>query len=162
MIRFTIIDSPIGPVLVAATARGVSTISFGDSRAELEAGFRTAHSGDSCVRDDPGLASWAVGISNLILGMPAGVDFPLDLDGTDFQEAVWSELLRIPAGETRSYGEVARRIKRPKAFRAVAQACGANPVPVIIPCHRVIASDGCLGGFSAGLERKVFLLDCER
>jgi O-6-methylguanine DNA methyltransferase len=86
---------------------------------------------------------------------------PLDLHGTDFQQSVWKELLRIPAGSTRSYGDVARAIGKPTATRAVAQACGANPVPVIVPCHRVIQSDGGIGGFTGGLHIKRALLGAE-
>lgn len=88
-------------------------------------------------------------------------DLPLDLQGTDFQLRVWKEMLRIPAGSTRSYAEVARQIGRPTAYRAVAQACGANPVPIVVPCHRVVASGGKLGGYTGGIDRKLALLASE-
>jgi methylated-DNA-[protein]-cysteine S-methyltransferase len=96
-------------------------------------------------------------------GQPASFDFPLDLSsGTLFQQKVWHALGGIPHGQTRSYAWVARKMGRPKAARAVGAACGANPVPIIIPCHRVIASDGSLGGFSGGLRWKKRLLGLER
>ena len=83
---------------------------------------------------------------------------PLDLVGTDFQKSVWNALLKISPGKTKSYGEIARAIGRPKAVRAVGGACGANPVPVLVPCHRVLAANGKIGGFSGGLEWKRALL----
>jgi AraC family transcriptional regulator of adaptative response/methylated-DNA-[protein]-cysteine methyltransferase len=89
-------------------------------------------------------------------------DLPLDVGGTAFQQAVWNELKRIPAGETRTYAEIAAAVGRPNAVRAAGSANGANNVAVLIPCHRVIRSDGSLGGFAYGLERKQALLDKER
>lgn len=89
-------------------------------------------------------------------------NIPLDLQGTSFQIQVWQELRQIPPGETISYQELARRLRKPKAARAVGQACGANPIPLIVPCHRVIAGNGALGGFSSGLARKKWLLDYEQ
>ena len=86
---------------------------------------------------------------------------PLDLVGTDFQKSVWCALQKIPAGGTKSYGEIARAIGRPKAVRAVGGACGANPVPLLVPCHRVLAANGKIGGFSGGLDWKRTLLACE-
>jgi O-6-methylguanine DNA methyltransferase len=97
-----------------------------------------------------------------LAGTPHGEMPPLDWDGaTQFQCSVWRELLRIPAGRTRSYGEIATRLRKPGAARAVGAACGANPVPLLVPCHRVLAGDGGLGGFSCGLEWKRRLLDAE-
>jgi O-6-methylguanine DNA methyltransferase len=89
-------------------------------------------------------------------------DLPLDLRGTDFQRAVWSELVRIPYGETRSYAQVARALGRPRAVRAVGTANGANPIPLVVPCHRVIASGGGLGGYGGGLDLKRRLLAMEQ
>lgn len=89
-------------------------------------------------------------------------DIPLDLKGTAFQLQVWQELRNIPLGETISYQELARRLGKPQAARAVGQACGANPIPLIVPCHRVIAANGSLGGYSSGLTRKKWLLDHEQ
>jgi len=96
-------------------------------------------------------------------GKPVRFNIPLDLTaGTKFQQAVWRALLKIPRGETRSYGWVAKQIGKPRATRAVGSACGANPVPIIVPCHRVIAGDGSLGGFGGGLALKRRLLALER
>lgn len=89
-------------------------------------------------------------------------DLPLHLVGTPFQKKVWRQLMKIPYGQTVSYAELARRIGRPKAYRAVANACGQNPLPIIVPCHRVIASGGKLGGYSGGLKRKRWLLRHEK
>jgi O-6-methylguanine DNA methyltransferase len=97
-------------------------------------------------------------LKRILAGRAPGTFPPLDLTGTDFQKSVWNALRKIPAGRTKSYGEIARAIGRPKAVRAVGGACGANPVPVLIPCHRVLAADGKIGGFSGGLDRKRDLL----
>lgn len=100
-----------------------------------------------------------VALKNILAGRAAGKLPPLDWSGkTDFQQAVWRELLKIPNGKTRSYGEIAERIGKPKAVRAVGGACGANPVPVLVPCHRVLAANKKLGGFSGGLDWKRRLL----
>jgi O-6-methylguanine DNA methyltransferase len=98
-------------------------------------------------------------LASFFQGLPLALDdVPLDLRGTPFQLRVWQELGKIPPGETVSYQELARRLGNPKAARAVGQACGANPLPLIVPCHRVIAANGTLGGFSSGLEHKRWLL----
>lgn len=117
--------------------------------------------------DDARLRGWlaitAKALKSILKGGPPGALPPLDLAcATPFQAKVWKELQRIPRGKTRSYAEVARAIGHPKAARAVGTACGANPIPLIIPCHRVIASDGTLGGFSGGLDWKRRLLAIER
>ncbi|HKC40184.1 MAG TPA: methylated-DNA--[protein]-cysteine S-methyltransferase, partial [Gemmatimonadales bacterium] len=95
-------------------------------------------------------------------GREPDLDLPLDIRATAFQRRVWQELQRIPFGKTRSYAEVARRIGEPKATRAVAQACGKNPVALVIPCHRVVREDGALGGYRWGVERKEALLEGEK
>jgi O-6-methylguanine DNA methyltransferase len=97
-------------------------------------------------------------LKNILAGRAPKKFPPLDLAGTDFQKAVWNALRKISPGKTKSYGEIARAIGRPKAVRAVGGACGANPVPVLVPCHRVLAADGKIGGFSGGLARKRALL----
>ena len=111
-------------------------------------------------RDDRGMSSIRRTVERRIAGKDLDQKVPLDLHGTPFQLEVWMEMLRIPAGHTVSYADVARNIGRPKAFRAVAQACGANPVPVVVPCHRVVASNG-LGGYTGGIDRKIALLAAE-
>lgn len=101
-------------------------------------------------------------LNNVLAGKDAGELPPLDWSGaTDFQRAVWSKMRTIRAGQTLSYGEIARDISRPKAVRAVGGACGANPIPVLVPCHRVLAANGRIGGFSGGLDWKRTLLECE-
>ena len=101
-------------------------------------------------------------LKNVLAGRAAKNLPPLDWTGkTEFQQAVWREMLKIPAGKTRSYGEVAERVGRPKAVRAVGGACGANPIPVLVPCHRILAANQKIGGFSGGLDRKRSLLERE-
>uniref|UniRef100_UPI00202959BF methylated-DNA--[protein]-cysteine S-methyltransferase n=1 Tax=Actinotalea sp. C106 TaxID=2908644 RepID=UPI00202959BF len=112
-------------------------------------------------QDDAGLAELADGLRALAHGDSPGTDLPVDLHGTAFQARVWDALRRIPAGQTRSYTEVAEAIGAPTAVRAVASACGANPVALVIPCHRVVRSDGSLGGYRWGLEVKRRLLETE-
>jgi len=99
-------------------------------------------------------------IDGFLTGKRTTFDLPLKVDGTDFQKSVWDELIRIPYGETASYGDIAERIGRPNAYRAVGGACNANPIPLIIPCHRVVASNG-IGGFGGGLALKKKLMDIE-
>jgi len=100
----------------------------------------------------------AAALKQVLAGRPAKNFPPLDLAGTEFQKSVWNALRKIPSGKTKSYGEIARQIGNPKAVRAVGGACGANPIPVLIPCHRVLAANGKIGGFSGGLNRKRKLL----
>jgi O-6-methylguanine DNA methyltransferase len=106
------------------------------------------------------IATMAIG--RVLAGKPPGKLPPLDLSsGTDFQQRVWSELRKIPAGQSRTYSQIAQAIHKPKAVRAVGGACGANPIPIFVPCHRVLAANGRLGGFSSGLEWKKKLLKPE-
>jgi AraC family transcriptional regulator of adaptative response/methylated-DNA-[protein]-cysteine methyltransferase len=113
------------------------------------------------VKDEGGLREFVEGTLKTIEQPLAAPDLPIDVAGTAFQEAVWRELRKIPAGETRSYAEIAAAIGHPKAVRAVGTANGDNHVSVLIPCHRVIRSDGSLGGYGGGLERKKQLLAAE-
>ena len=136
-------------------------VSIGKTDKELEQKLYDQFARDAVKRDDGGMKSLAADVKNRIEGKGLDRKVPLDLRGTPFQIDVWKEMLRIPAGSTRSYGDVAKRIGKPKGFRAVAQACGANPVPIVVPCHRVIASAGQLGGFGLGLDRKIELLAAE-
>jgi len=157
-IRYTITDSPLERLLIATTETGICAVSAHDSDRALERQLKTRFPASALKRDDEGLQEFVIRVLDLIRGSGSADMLPLDLQGTPFQKSVWEELLRIPAGKTRSYGEIAKRIKRPKAFRAVAQACGANPVAIVVPCHRVVGSDGSLGGYSGGLHRKRLLL----
>src|SRR5687768_11722193 len=160
-ITYTLSDCPLGRLLVASTQKGLCLISTGQSDAELEKRLESTFPGAERIRDDKGMTKLRRAVEERIRGRRLDEDIPLVLHGTPFQVSVWKEMLKIPAGSTRSYAEVARRIGRPKAFRAVAQACGANPIPIVVPCHRVVASGGKLGGYTGGLDRKLALLAAE-
>ena len=157
-ISYTTSNCSLGRLLVASTDKGICMIAIGKSDQDLEKRLYDDFSDANVKRDNRAMRGKRKSVEDRIAGKSLGEKLPLDLHGTPFQIAVWKEMLRIPAGSTRSYGEVARRIGRPKAFRAVAQACGANPVPIVVPCHRVVASGGALGGYTGGLDRKLALL----
>lgn len=157
-VKYTTSECPLGRLLVASTGKGLCMISTGSSDSELEGQLKSRFPSAEASRDDRGLAALRRSVESRIRGKSLDENLPLDLRGTEFQMSVWSEMLKIPAGSTRSYAEVARRIGRPRAFRAVAQACGANPVPIVVPCHRVVASGGKLGGYTGGIEKKLVLL----
>jgi len=164
---YSIVDSALGRLIVAGTRRGICFAAMGDSDqalvAELRGDYRRAsiRIADPNRPEDSQIAQCADALANHINGrspMPAP---PMDIRGTPFQFAVWDQLRAIPAGETRSYSEIARRIGRPRAIRAVGTANGANPVSIIIPCHRAIRASGHLGGYRWGLDRKRKLLAME-
>jgi AraC family transcriptional regulator of adaptative response/methylated-DNA-[protein]-cysteine methyltransferase len=156
-IRWTHFDSPLGQMLIAATSKGICRLTFDDSEASLRRHFPHAR----IVEDAGGLRELVEGALAAIERPLAARELPIDVAGTAFQEAVWRELRKIPAGETRSYAQIAAAIGQPKAVRAVGTANGDNHVAVLIPCHRVIRSDGTLGGYAGGLDRKRKLLDAE-
>ncbi|HEX8840473.1 MAG TPA: methylated-DNA--[protein]-cysteine S-methyltransferase [Sphingomicrobium sp.] len=156
-IRWTHFDSPLGEMFIAATSKGICRLTFDDSEETLRRLFPNA----TVIRDDGGLKDLVEGALQAIERPLAMPDLPIDVAGTAFQEAVWRELRKIPAGETRSYAEIAAAIGCPKAVRAVGSANGDNHVCVLIPCHRVIRSDGSLGGYGGGIERKKKLLASE-
>jgi AraC family transcriptional regulator of adaptative response/methylated-DNA-[protein]-cysteine methyltransferase len=156
-IRWTTFDSPLGEMLIAATSNGICRLTFDDSEHSLRRLFPKA----SIVKDDGGLKALIEGALTAIERPAAAPHLPIDVAGTAFQEAVWRELRKIPLGETRSYAEIAAAIGAPKAVRAVGSANGDNHVCVLIPCHRVIRSDGTLGGYGGGLDRKRKLLEVE-
>jgi AraC family transcriptional regulator of adaptative response/methylated-DNA-[protein]-cysteine methyltransferase len=160
-ITYSTSDCLLGRLLVATTAKGICMVSIGRTDSELEKRLKSHFPDANVTRNDRALAATRRAVERRIAGKDLGDKLPLDLHGTPFQLAVWKEMLRIPAGRTRSYGEVAKSIGRPTAFRAVAQACGANPVPVVVPCHRVVASGGKLGGYTGGIDRKIALLEAE-
>lgn len=160
-IKFTTGASPLGSVVVAATDRGVCAISLRESEAGAEESLRARFPRAEISRDDAGLERALDIVRDRIAGRKLDAVVPLDLQGTDFQREVWNQLLAIPPGSTRSYLDVAQAINRPKATRAVAQACGANPVAVVVPCHRVVMSDGSLGGYSGLPGVKKALLTVE-
>ena len=155
LIHWTVLPTTLGDMLVAATDKGVCCLAFGEGEAQLRARFPRAE-----------LVAAGEGFRDLFAQVVAAVEqpgpgsaaIPLDVKGTAFQQRVWDELRRIPHGETRSYGELAAALGNPNASRAVGGANGANHIAVLIPCHRVIASDGTLGGYAYGLEIKAELL----
>ena len=153
-IRWTHFDSPLGQMLIAATSKGICRLTFDDSEDSLRRLFPKA----TIVKDEGGLKELVQGALAAIERPLAAPDLPIDVAGTAFQEAVWLELRKIPPGETRSYAEIAAAIGHPKAVRAVGTANGDNHICVLIPCHRVIRSDGSLGGYGGGLDRKKKLL----
>lgn len=158
VIRFAIAESALGPVLVAATARGLCRVAFDEGEADLRARFPQAE----IVAGDEAFAGLVGRVVSAIALPDAAIDLPLDVRGTAFQQAVWQALRAIPAGETRSYAELAAAAGRPGAVRAAGTACGANALAVLIPCHRAVRTDGSLGGYAYGLDRKRKLLDAER
>lgn len=158
MIRYAIGSCSLGRVCIAHSDRGICAVKFGGGVRELEARLRASFPNATLQRDQAGLADALQRVEALVEDPEAGFDLPIDAKGTPFQQRVWKVLATIPPGYVISYGELARRAGQPTAARAVAQACGANPVPVLIPCHRVIRSSGELGGFGAGIERKIALL----
>ncbi|WP_296677707.1 bifunctional transcriptional activator/DNA repair enzyme AdaA [Novosphingobium sp.] len=156
-IRWAVVGTSLGAMLVAATDKGVCRLSFNEGVEALEKRFPNAALAE-------GDASFAALLADVLTAVEAPGDFahiPLDVKGTAFQEAVWRELQRIPAGETRTYAQLAAAVGRPKAVRAAGTANGANNVAVLIPCHRVINTGGGLGGYAYGLEIKRKLLKKE-
>ena len=161
-IWYALADSALGRVLVAGTARGLCAIFFGDADAALEAELRIRFENARLVAADETMRE-CVAETAAFIDMPKGVfHLPLDIQGTAFQQKVWAALRDIPFGETATYSDIARKIGAPSATRAVANACGANPAAVAIPCHRVLRSDGGLGGYRWGVARKRTLLQRER
>ena len=160
-IRFTTGESPLGSVLVATTDKGVCAVGLRESAEGTEQYLHSRFPKAEIKRDDAQLARALDLVRQRIAGHKLDDVLPLDLQGTDFQREVWNQLLAIPPGSTRSYLDVARAINRPKATRAVAQACGANPVAVVVPCHRVVMSDGSIGGYSGLPGVKKALLTVE-
>ena len=161
-IACTTVPTALGRLLVAATERGVCRVALGDGAAALEADLLAEFPAARVVQDKSGkLNGWVSSILAYLDGREPDLDLPLDIRATAFQRRVWQELQRIPFGKTRSYAEVARRIGEPRATRAVAQACGKNPVALVIPCHRVVRADGELGGYRWGVDRKRSLLEQE-
>ena len=154
MTVFTELETPIGKLLVAGDAEGLRQIRFeGEGANEPDPNW---------IRDDDALAEPIAQLEAYFAGGLREFDLVLAPRGTDFQLSVWRALDEIPYGETTSYGALAARIGRPSAFRAVGAANGANPLPIVLPCHRVIGSNGALVGFGGGLEVKEALLDAER
>lgn len=155
VVHWAVLETSLGPMLVAATEKGVCCLAFAEGEAELRARFPRA---ELVAAGEDFRALFARVVEAVEQPGPGSAAIPLDVKGTAFQQRVWEELRRIPHGETRSYGELAAALGNPKASRAVGGANGANHVAVLIPCHRVIAADGTLGGYAYGLAIKAELL----
>jgi methylated-DNA-[protein]-cysteine S-methyltransferase len=155
MFFYTYADSPIGPLLIAGDGARLHRIVFPTER-------RARQSVDEWRRDDGVFAAAVDQLRAYFAGALTRFDLPLRLAGTPFQNAVWSALRDIPYGETVSYQTLASRIGRPTACRAVGAANGANPLPIVVPCHRVIGANGSMTGYGGGLARKQWLLEFER
>ncbi|HUS25494.1 MAG TPA: bifunctional DNA-binding transcriptional regulator/O6-methylguanine-DNA methyltransferase Ada [Candidatus Binatia bacterium] len=158
--------TPLGLLMMGATDRGLCFVQFGESEAALLAQLRAEYPGAKLApmaapRSEQ-FEAWMQALAQHLQGKTQQLELPLDVRGTAFQMSVWSYLQRIPYGSVQSYSEVAQGIGKPRAVRAVASACAANRVALVIPCHRVIRGDGALGGYRWGLERKRTLLDRER
>jgi AraC family transcriptional regulator of adaptative response/methylated-DNA-[protein]-cysteine methyltransferase len=152
-IRWTVADTSLGPMLVAATDKGLCRVSFDEDEAALRARFPNAE----IVPGGAALAELAARVVAEVETPGRDRDLPLDVQGTAFQEAVWQALRQIPAGETRTYSELAAIAGNPRAVRAAGTACGANHVSIVIPCHRAQRSDGGIGGYAYGVDRKLAL-----
>jgi AraC family transcriptional regulator, regulatory protein of adaptative response / methylated-DNA-[protein]-cysteine methyltransferase len=160
-IRYAVADCALGLVLVAGTARGICSVRFGDRQASLEQELHQDFPRASIEKGDDDFDRWVRAILDHIEEPGHSINLPLDIQGTAFQQRVWQALREIPPGQTASYSEVATRIGQPTAARAVARACGTNPVAVVVPCHRVVGTRGRLGGYRWGIERKQKLLKRE-
>jgi len=166
-LRSTTFDSPVGPLFLAASDQGLVALEF-DARLPGQQTIRPnprdlrAEDKDFGFVDSPGALSPFIGqLEEYFAGHRRDFTFPLDLRGTRFQVACWQALLKIPYGETRTYADIARAVGRPQGFRAVGMANNRNPIAIVVPCHRVIASDGTLCGYGGGLEIKRQLLELE-
>lgn len=149
-VRHALLNTPLGPLTVASTGNGLASVHFGACIPE------------GGVVDDSANGEYLRQLQEYFQGARKQFEFPLDVQGTGFQLSVWKELLSIPYGETRSYGDIARSIGRPGASRAVGMANHSNPIAVVIPCHRVVGRNGSLTGYAGGLHLKQQLLSIER
>jgi AraC family transcriptional regulator of adaptative response/methylated-DNA-[protein]-cysteine methyltransferase len=164
-ISYALVKTPLGLLMVAATQRGLCSVQFGENAQslleELQREYPAAHLAESRAREGD-LAAWTKALTLFLQGGAVPLNLPIDVLATAFQLKVWRYLQTIPAGEVRTYGEVAKAIGEPGASRAVGTACGANKVALVIPCHRVIRGDRGMGGYRWGVERKTALLEREK
>jgi AraC family transcriptional regulator of adaptative response/methylated-DNA-[protein]-cysteine methyltransferase len=161
-IRYTIVSTWLGWGLVAATDRGICMTALGDDRTALEADLRRRFPAAELAPADAALADWSGRVVRFITRPGDQLDLPLDIRGTAFQAQVWRALREIPVGATASYSELAAKLGRPRAVRAVAAACAANKLALLVPCHRAVRTDGDLAGYRWGIERKRAILARER
>jgi AraC family transcriptional regulator, regulatory protein of adaptative response / methylated-DNA-[protein]-cysteine methyltransferase len=160
-IRFAVGQSSLGAILVASSKKGVASILLGDDPDALVRNLQDRFPKARLIGGDKEYEVLVARVVGFVEAPEIGLELPLDVRGTAFQQRVWQALTEIPAGQTASYAEIARRIGLPKSVRAVAGACGANNLAVAIPCHRVVRNDGSLSGYAWGVERKRVLLDKE-
>jgi len=161
-IDFTVADSPLGRLLLAATSRGVCRVMLGNSDRDLEKDLREEYPLATVQRNDRILSAQVRALIEHLRGRSPRVELPLDVRATAFQWRVWRALQAIPYGETRTYQQIAASLGNPRATRAVARACATNPVALLIPCHRVVRTDGSMGGYRWGTRRKEKLIAQER
>ena len=161
VIRFAVGECSLGAILVAATAKGVCVIEFGNDPEMLVRALQDRFPRAQLLGGDKAFERLVAEVVGFVEAPGRGLDLPLDIRGTAFQQQVWKAIRDIPAGSTASYRDLAKRIGAPKAVRAVAQACGANAIAVAIPCHRVVRTDGSTSGYRWGVERKRSLLKRE-
>lgn len=157
-IQFALGQCALGALLVARSPRGLCAIALGDDPEELLRALQQRFVNAELIGGDAEFERWVAQVAGFVEAPRIGLDLPLDIQGTAFQQRVWQALRKIPPGRTASYAEIAATIGRPKAVRAVAAACAANPLAVAIPCHRVVRSDGGLSGYRWGVARKQALL----
>ncbi len=160
-IRYTTLTTPLGRLLVGATDRGVCSVMLGNAERTLEATLRSEYPEALIEKAPEALSGWASPIAGSLSGAVDLSGIPLDLRATTFQRRIFEALRAIPRGETRSYAELAASVGRPTAVRAAASACARNPVALVVPCHRIIRTDGGLGGYRWGVERKRGILEAE-
>jgi AraC family transcriptional regulator of adaptative response/methylated-DNA-[protein]-cysteine methyltransferase len=158
LIRYTLADSALGTLLVAATERGVCAVYLGDDETQLVADLATEYPAAALERDGDQLNAWVAQIVERANGVEHAMNLPLDVQATAWQQRVWDALRAIPAGTTRTYGQIAALLGQPGAARAVGRACATNPIALVIPCHRAVASDGKMHGYRWGVARKQKLL----
>ena len=161
-ISYSIVECPLGFLLVGATESGICAVRLGDNEKALEETLSKEYHAATLRRDDDSLGKWVEPILTHLQGNRPYLDLPIDVQATAFQRRVWQELQTIPYGSTRSYSQVARAIGQPTATRAVARACATNSVALLVPCHRVVRENGDLGGYRWGIGRKEELLKRER
>lgn len=159
--RFAVGECSLGSILVAQSERGICAIFLGDDPGALTRDLQKQFPQANLIGGDLAFEQLVSRVVGFVEAPALGLDLPLDVRGTAFQQRVWQALRRIPAGSTASYADIARRIGSPKSVRAVAHACGANALAVAIPCHRVVRNDGALSGYRWGVERKKTLLERE-
>lgn len=160
-IGYTVTNTSLGKVLVAATQRGISAVYLGENERTLVEELHKEYKKAEIVRAADGNENWLKEVVRRVEGSAPSVELPLDVHATAFQRRVWQELQKIPRGTTRTYTQVAKSLGKPRSVRAVARACATNPVSVVVPCHRVVRSDGALAGYRWGLSRKEKLLERE-